>query len=164
MIIVRKKDGNYRFCVDFRRFNATSDKDAYPLPHIATTLDKLQGVKFLSTLDLKSRYWQVPLTTDSRPATAFIVPGKGLYQFTVMPFGLYSAPATFQRLLVSVLGPELEPNILVYLDDIVVASRTFDEHLVEVFRRLRGAKLQLNRDKYHFCRSSLRYLRHIIDQ
>lgn len=84
-----------------------------------------------------------------------------------MPFGLHSAPATFQRLLDSVLGPELEPNVLVYLDDIIVASQTFDEHLkhlAEVFQRLRNAKLRLNAEKCHFCRDGLRYLGHTIDR
>lgn len=143
-VLVRKKDGTHRFCIDFRKLNDVTEKDAYPLSHIATTLDKLRGAKYLSTLDLKNGYWQVLLAPESRPATAFTVPGRGLMQFRTMPFGLHSASATFQRLLDSVLGPELEPNVLVYLDDIVVASPTFDEHLghlAEVFRRLRDAKL-----------------------
>lgn len=170
VVIVRKKDGTYRFCVDYRRLNSVTEKDAYPLPHITATLDKLRGAKYLSTPDLKSGYWQVPLTAKSRPLTAFTVPGRGLRQFrtpTVMPFGLHSARATFQRLFDTVLGPELEPNVLVYLDDIVVASQTFEDHLrhlKEVFRRLRDAILRLNSDKCHFCRSSLKYLGHIIDR
>lgn len=167
VVLVRKKDGTYRFCVDFRKLNTASDKDAYPLPYITATLDKLRGARYLSTLDLRSGYCQVPLAPSSRPATAFTVPGRGLLQFTVMPFGLHSTPATFQILLDDVLGPELEPNVLVYLDDIVVASRTLEEHLkhlAEVFRRLRAARLRLNPDKCHFCRLSLRYLWHIVDQ
>ena len=93
------------------------------------------------------------------------MPGRRLYQFTVM-LGLHSAPATFQRLLDTVLGPELEPHVLVYLDDIVVASTTFEDHLKhlsEVFRRLRDARFKLNPEKCQFCRPSLRYLGHIID-
>jgi len=81
---------------------------AYPLPQVTATLDKLRGARYLSTLDLKNGYWQVPLAPESRPITAFTIPGKGLMQFRVMPFGLHSAPATFQRLLDKVLGPELE--------------------------------------------------------
>jgi hypothetical protein len=167
VVIVKKKDGQHRFCIDFRKVNAVTERDAYPLPHITATLDKLRGAKYLSTLDLKNGYWQVPLTPQSRPITAFTVPGKGLMQFRVMPFGLHSAPATFQRLLDTVLGPELEPHVFVYLDDIIVASPSFDthlQHLAEVFRRLREANLRLNAEKCHFCRGELRYLGHIINR
>ena len=140
--------------------NEVTEADAYPLPQISATLDKLRGARYLTTIDLKNGYWQVPLDPASRPITAFTVPGKGLLQFRVMPFGLHSAPATFQRLLDTVLGPELEPNVLVYLDDIIVASATFKEHLAEVFRRLRKAKLRLNPDKCCFCRDRLRWTHH----
>ena len=165
VVVVRKKDGKHRFCIDFRRVNAVTKPDAYPLPHITATLDKLRGAKYLSTLDLKSGYWQVPLAPESRPVTAFTIPGRGLMQFRVMPFGLHSAPATFQRLLDSVLGPELEPHVFVYLDDIIIASPTFGDHLkhlAEVFRRLRDAKLRLNPEKCQFCRSELQYLGHVV--
>lgn len=167
VVVVRKKNGEHRFCIDFRRVNDVTERDAYPLPHIPATLDKLRGAKYLSTIDLKSGYWQVPLSPDSRPITAFTVPGRGLMQFRVMPFGLHSAPATFQRLLDTVLGPELEPKVLVYLDDIIVVSSSFEEHLkllAEVFRRLRHAKLRPNPEKCHFCRNELRYLGHVINR
>jgi len=157
VVIVRKKGEGHRFCIDFRKLNAASEKDAYPLSHITATLDKLRGAKYLSTLDLKNGYWQILLSPESRSRTAFTVPGRGLYQFTVMPFGLHSTPATFQRLLDDVLGPDLEPRV-VYLDDIIVC-RTFEEHLElleEVFRRLRAARLRINPDKCNFCRSSLK--------
>lgn len=95
VIIMRKKDGGYRFCINFRKLNAALEKDAYPLTHIAATLDKLRGAQYLSTLYLKNGYWQMSLTPESRPPTAFTVPGRGLYQFRVMPFGLHSASATF---------------------------------------------------------------------
>jgi len=137
IVIVRKKDGKPRFCIDFRKVNEVTNRDAYPLPHISATLDKLRGAKYLSTIDLKQGYWQVPLAQKSRPITAFTVPGRGLMQFTVMPFGLHSAPVTFQRLLDTILGPELEPHAFVYLDDIIVVSTTFDDHLChlkKVFR------------------------------
>ncbi|KAL6416463.1 hypothetical protein ACFW04_013462 [Cataglyphis niger] len=150
IVVVRKKDEKHRFCIDFRRVNEVTEKDAYPLPQVTTTLDKLRGARYLTTLDLKNGYWQVPLARESRPITAFTVPGKGLMQFRVMPFGLHSAPATFQRLLDSVIGPALEPNVFVYLDDIIVISRTFERHLellTEVFRRLRAARLRLNPEK-----------------
>ncbi|EFN65085.1 Uncharacterized protein F44E2.2 [Camponotus floridanus] len=167
IVVVKKKDGRQRFCIDFRRVNEVTHKDAYPLPQITATLDKLRGARYLSTLDLKDGYWQVPLTPGSRPVTAFTIPGKGLYQFTVMPFGLHSAPATFQRLLDSVLGPELEPHVFVYLDDIIIISRTFEKHLEllrETFRRLRDARLRLNPEKCRFCVDRLIYLGHVIDR
>lgn len=95
VVIVKKKDGKPRFCIDFRMVNNVSVKDAYPLPYISGILDKLRKAKYISTLDLKQGYWQVPLTPESRPITAFTVPGRGLFQFTVMAFGLHSAPARF---------------------------------------------------------------------
>jgi hypothetical protein len=167
IVVVRKKDGTHRFCIDFRKVNEVTEKDAYPLPHVTATLNKLRGARYLSTLDLKRGYWQVPLHPESRPITAFTVPGKGLMQFRVMPFGLHSAPATFQRLLDEVLGPELEPNVLVYLDDIIIISQSFEKHLQhlrEVFQRLREAKLRINPEKCHFCREQLKYLGHVINR
>jgi Reverse transcriptase (RNA-dependent DNA polymerase). len=166
VVIVRKKDGKPRFCIDFRRINQISEKDAYPLPQVQATLDKLRGATYLSTLDLKNGYWQVPLTPESKAITAFTVPGRGLMQFRVLPFGLHSAPATFQRLLDRVLGPELEPNVFVYLDDIIIVSKTFNDHLKlirEVCQRLRHARLRLNIEKCRFCVNQLKYLGHLVD-
>lgn len=111
-------------------------------------------------------YWQVPLAVESRPLTAFTVPGFGLFQFTVMPFGLHSAPATFQRLLDQIIGPELEPRAFAYLDDLILISATFEEHLAlleDVFERLRSAGLKLNKEKCNFCQTELKYLGHIIN-
>lgn len=112
VVIVRKANGKPRFCIDFRRVNNVTEKDAYPLPQVQATLEKLRGARFISTIDLANGYWQVPLEPESRPITAFTVPGRGLYQFRVMPFGLHSAPATFQRLLDTIIGPQLEPKAL----------------------------------------------------
>lgn len=141
---MRKKDGKYRFCIDFRRVNEVTERDAYPLPHITATLEKLRGARYLSTLDLKKRVLASLFLRHQKvnqsPPSRFL----GLMQFKIMPFGLHSAPATFQRLLDNVLGPELEPNVFVYLDDIIVINASFEEHLqtlAEVFRRLREARL-----------------------
>lgn len=91
--------------------NEVTERDTYPLPQIHATVDKLRGARYLTTLNLKDGYWQVPLDPYSRPITAFTVPGKGLMQFRVMPFGLHSAPTTFQRLLDMILGSEFEPHV-----------------------------------------------------
>jgi hypothetical protein len=92
IVLAKKKDGKYRFCIDFRKVNEVTRKDAYSLPFIKVILDKLRRARDISTIDLKSAYWQVPLTPASKPITAFRVPSRGLYQFLVMPFGLHSAP------------------------------------------------------------------------
>lgn len=164
-VIVRKKDGKPRFCIDFRRLNEVTEKDAYPIPYINTILNQLRHGRYFSTIDLKQGYWQVPLTDESKPLTAFTVPGRGLFQFRVMPFGLHAAPATFQKLLDSIIGPEMEPYAFAYLDDIIVVSATFEEHLEhlrEVFKRLRAANLTLNPEKCHFAKRSVRYLGHVV--
>lgn len=165
--LVPKKDGTYRFCIDFRQLNAVTKKDAYPLPYISSILDQLRNARYLSTIDIKSAYWQVPVKESCRDYTAFTVPGRGLYRFCRMPFGLTNAPATFQRLVDSILGPELQPSVLVYLDDIVVVSSDFNSHLEDlknVLDRLIGAGLVVSREKCKFCRTELKYLGFIVDK
>lgn len=166
VILVPKKDGSYRFCVDYRKLNSVTKKDAYPLPYVSAILDRLRGASYMSSLDIKSAYWQIKLSEKSKEFTAFTVPGRGLYQFRRMPFGLHNSPATWQRLIDRVLGPELEPYVFVYLDDIIVISKTFEHHcelLRDIFRRLLEANLTLSRDKCQFCRLELRYLGYVID-
>ena len=167
VVAVKKKNGKRRFCIDFRRVNEVTEKDAYPLPQVQATLEKLRGARYISTIDLANGYWQVPLDPKSRPITAFTVPGRGLYQFRVMPFGLHSAPATFQRLLDQIIGPRLEPRAFAYLDDIIVLGSTFEEHLDnlrEVLQRLRAAGLRLNKEKCQFGRTELQYLGHTVTE
>jgi hypothetical protein len=121
-------------------------KDAYSLPFIKVIVDKLRRARYISTIDLKSDYWQVPLTPTSKPITAFTVPSRGLYQFRVMPFGLLSAPATFQRLMDQVIGPELDPYCFAYLDDIVALGESFEQHLEvlqEIFRQPQAESRQV---------------------
>lgn len=95
VVVVQKKNGPRRFCIDFRRLNAVTRKDAYPLSQITTTLDKLRGTQYLSTIDLQSRYWQIPVTPERKALKAFTVPDRNLMQFTAMSFKLHSALATF---------------------------------------------------------------------
>lgn len=149
-----KRDGSYRFCVDYRALNAVTKKDAYPIPYVSVILDRLRDARYISTLDVKSAFWQVSVKESSREYTAFTVPGRGLYYFKRMPFGLTNSPATWQRLLDTVLGADLEPNVLVYLDDIVVISSDFDTHLKilsKVFDRLFAAGLTLSKDDVSFA-------------
>ena len=127
-IVLAKKDGGVRFCVDFRRVNEVTRKDAYPLPHIDDTLETLSQSQLFSTLDLASGRWQVELAEKSREKTDFSTT-EGLYEFKVMPFGLCNAPATFQRLMDLVLSGLQWSNCLVYLDDAIVMGKTFQEHL-----------------------------------
>ena len=123
VVITKKKDGTNRFCVDYRRMNDITTKDVYPLPRIDLTLDALAGSTVFSTLDLASGYWQIPVKKEDRPKTAFSI-HAGLYQYNVMPFGLSNAPATFQRLMDRILNGLLWKSCLVYLDDIIVFSKT----------------------------------------
>lgn len=167
IVLVKKSSGRFRFCIDFRKVNEVSEKDAYPLPQINSILDKLRDARYITTLDLAQGYWQVPLEKESKQVTAFTVPGKGHYHFKVMPFGLHSAGATFQRLMDKIIGPRLEPYAFAYLDDLVIVSKTFNEHLEilrTVFDKLREAGLKLNPDKCQFCRRELKYLGHIINE
>lgn len=167
VVLVKKSNGESRFCVDYRQLNKVTKRDAYPLPYVNMILDRLRDAKFLSSLDLKSAYWQIPLEKHSREKTAFTVPGRGLYHFVRLPFGLTNAPATWQRLIDQVLGPELEPFVFVYLDDIIIATPTFSMHidiLKKTLDKLLQAGLTVNRDKCEFVRPMLKYLGYIIDR
>ena len=166
IVLVPKKDGSTRFCVDFRHLNNLTRKDAHPLPRIDDTLDTLSGARWFSTLDLASGYWQVELNPADREKTAFVTP-FGLHQFCVMPFGLCNAPSTFQRLMEHVLAGLHWTSCLVYLDDIIIFSKTLEDHLQqlrEVFERLEKAGLKVKPSKCCLLRKRVRYLGHIISE
>lgn len=166
IVMVKKPDGSYRFCVDYRQLNRVSIPDAYPLPFVSATLDKLRDARYLTTLDVKSAYWQIPLSPSSKPLTAFVIPNRGLYHFNRMPFGLQNAPATWQRFIDRVIGVDLEKYVFVYLDDVIICTPTFELHLEilsKVLNRIIDAGLTLNREKCHFCKQELRYLGYIVN-
>ena len=165
IVLVEKKDGSLRFCVDYRRLNDATVKDVYPLPRIDDVLDRLGGAKFFTTLDLFKGYWQIPLHLRDRVKTAFVTP-DGLFQFRVMPFGLCNAPASFQRMMDAVLGPLKWQTCLVYMDDILIFADTFEEHLdriATVLEAIEAAGLLLQAPKCLFASSQTKYLGHIID-
>ena len=166
VVLVRKKDQSWRLCVDYRRLNAVTRKDAYPLPRIDDSLDALTGSIFFSTLDLVSGYWQVPLDEDAQQRSAFVTRG-GLWRWKVLPFGLTSAPATFERLMERVLKGLQWRTLLLYLDDIIVFSKDFDSHLTrleEVFQRFRAARLKLKPGKCRLFQREVNYLGHVVSQ
>ena len=165
-VLVKKSDGSYRFCVDFRDLNKVTRKDAYPIPNMDAILDKLRRAKYLTKIDLKQAYFQVPMEETSKKYTAFAIPGSGLWQFVRMPFGLTNAPMTFQRLIDALFGPEFEPHIFCYLDDIIIVTEDFAEHirwLRVVLEKLVSAGLAINREKCEFCCSRVAYLGFLLD-
>jgi predicted aspartyl protease len=129
VVMVKKPSGAWRFALNLKKVNSVSIPDAYPIPYVSSILDKLRSAKFISSIDLRDAYFQIPLKPESRQYTAFTVPNKGLFQFCVAPFGHHSSGATFQRLLERVIGPDLDYCAFPYLDDIIIFSPTFEGHL-----------------------------------
>ena len=153
VVLVRKTDGGLRFCIDFRSLNSRTKKDAYPLPRMQETMESMVGAHFFSTMDLKSGFWQVKMANDSQQYTAFTVGSMGVYEFLRMLYGLCNAPVTFQRLMQNCLGELNLTYALIYLDDVIVFSRTEDEHLHHlrvVFARFLEHRLKLKLSKCHF--------------
>ena len=165
VVLVKKKDGSWRFCADYRKLNEQTVSDCYQLPRIEDILDSLGNSKYFHTADLKSGYWQIEMHPEDRKKTAIGVPGVGFFEFCVMPFGLKGAPACFQRLMEKVLKDILWKRCLVFLDDILAFGDTFEsslESLREVLLRLRKAGLKLKPQKCKFFRQRVEFLGHVI--
>ena len=163
-LLVDKSDKSPRFCTDYRKVNKVTKPDSYPLPRMEDCIDQVGAAKFVSTFDLLKGYWQVPLSARAREISAFITP-TGLYEYTVMSFGLRNAPATFQRLMNRVVSG-LE-GCAVYLDDVVIFSDTWEAHVQRVralFNRLAEARLTVNLAKCDFARATVTYLGRVVGQ
>lgn len=161
VLIVYKKNGQPRFCLDSRKLNSVTKRDAYSLPYISEILDNLRDAKFLSSVDLSKAFWQIPIAEEDRDKTAFYVPGRGSLRFKRTAFGLTNAPATQQRLVDKMFGPGFDLKIFCYLDDIITVSSSFEEHvslLNTVLQKLTLANLTINIEKCQFFRSELKYL------
>ena len=147
IVLAKKADDSTRFCLDYRKLKAVIIKDSYPLPHIDNTLDVLVGSQWFSSLDVSSGYWQVEVSEDDKPKTAFTTGTGGLYQFKVMPFGLCNAPATFERLMELVLSGLSWEILLIYLVDMIVCAKTWEEELERLQRLVVRSKAQVESEK-----------------
>ena len=167
IVMVAKKDGSVRFCCDYRKLNLVTLKDSQPLPRVDDTFDALNFSSWYSTVDMRQGFWQVRVAESDRPKTAFSIPGSGLWQFVCMPFGLANSPQTFERLVEKVLSGLSWKICLVYLDDIIIFSKTFEEHisnLDQVLQRLREANLKLSPKKCTLLQSQVTFLGHVVSK
>lgn len=159
------KPNKVRLCLDARKVNLHTKKDAYPLPSIEGIFSRLPKANIISKLDLKDAYWQIGLTEESKPLTAFTVPGRPLYQFVVMPFGLCNAPQTMCGLIDEIIPSDFRNSVFGYQDDLIIVSEDFETHiavLVRVAEQFRKANLTLNITKSKFCVTSVQYLGYVI--
>ncbi|XP_063780792.1 uncharacterized protein LOC134928708 [Pseudophryne corroboree] len=165
-VVARKKNGEIRLCIDYRTLNNRTIPDQYTVPKIDEALDCLQGSQWFSVLDLRSGYYQIPMSADDRAKTAFICP-IGFFEFLKMPQGIKGAPATFQRMMEKTVGDMCYREVLVYLDDIIVFGNTLEEHnerLLKVLDRLQARGLKLSVEKCQLCQSVVKYLGHIVSR
>ena len=161
ILVVPKQDGTGRLCTDFRKLNALTVEDPFPMPRVDALLDRLGGARFLTKLDMTRGYWQVPIESSSVPYTGFVTP-QGHYQWRYMSFGLRNAPATFSK-LVRKLFQGLESFCEAYLDDVLIFSKNWEDHvsqMKQVLQRIAEAHLKLNLKKCVFANAELDFLGH----
>src|ERR1043165_2958402 len=164
IVIVDKKDGSKRFCVDYRKINAITKTDAHPLPRIDDMLEQFREASWFSSIDLASGYWQIEMDEKDKEKTAFTC-HIGLFEFNVMPFGLKNAPPTFQRMMNEILREWLDDFVVVYIDDIMIYSKTFEEHLKhieKILKKLKEVNLMLKLNKCKWCEQNIEFLGHIV--
>ena len=167
VVLVRKKNGKLRFCVDYRQLNQRTVKDSYALPRIEEITDNLKGSKYFTTLDMRSGFYQVEIEEEHKPLTAFTVGPLGFYQFERMPFGLSNSPATFQRLMERAMGDLNMHECFTYVDDTIVHGRTFEEHLERlrhVFEKVRQNQLKLNPEKCVLFKKKIQFCGHVVTE
>jgi len=164
VVIVGKKDGTKRFCVDYRKLNQETKTDAYPLPRMDDLLEKFRTAKWFTAIDLASGYWQIEMEEEDKELTAFIC-SQGLYEFNIMPFGLKNAPPTFQRAMNKIFREYIDDFMNVYIDDIVIYSKSFEEHLEhieKVLKRLKEVNMMIKMKKCEWAKRNVEYLGHIV--
>lgn len=167
ILMVPKRDGSNRFCLDSRKLNSVTKKYSYGIPYISDILDNLGSARYLSTIDLSASFWQVPLSPESKLKTAFTVPYRNSFHFKFVPFGISNAAAVLQSLMDSLFSSDFQRRVFVYLDDIIITGSTFEEHaslLTQVLERLKFANLTVNLNKCKFFRPELEYLGHVVDR
>ncbi len=164
--MVRKKNGDVRLCIDYRKINLQMVKDAYALPNLEETFSALTGSRWFSVLDLKSGYYQKEVEESDKPKTAFVCSLR-FWEFSRMPQGVTNAPSIFLRLMEKCMGDINLKEVLVFLDNLIIFSDTIEEHerhLLNVLSRLKEYGLKLFLEKCKFCQTSVRYLGHIVSE
>jgi len=164
LVLLRKKNGKLRICVDFRELNAVTKREMYPLPNASDLFDRLSGQEYFTTIDLSKGYYQIKLDENSQEKTAFST-SQGHFKFTRLPFGLTSAPAAFQSAIENILSEEKYHKCAVYIDDIIIYGKSRKEHdynLLVILNKLLNAGVKLSKEKFQFCKRKIKYLGHII--
>lgn len=164
VLVVKKKDGGWRSCIDYRRINAITIKEPYPIPRAEQAFDALSGAKVMSTLDFTSGYWQIPLKEEHKKLTAYTT-RSGRWEYNVLPMGITNAAPTFQRNMEIMLSGLLWKSCIVYIDDLIIFSNSFDQHLQdlrEVFSRMKAMNLVAKPSKCSFAKKQVHYLGHVI--
>ena len=166
VVLVKKKDGAWRFCGDYRKLNSVTKPQSFPLPRLEDVWDMLgdKGASIFSVCDVSAAYWQIPMHPDSKEKTAIVTP-SGQWQWNVLPYGLRNSAATFMSVMHKALQPLINDCIIIYVDDVIIFSENFEEHtkhLAQVFKHLEAAGLRLKPSKCHFAKTEVQYLGHVL--